>query len=155
MNAIIREQYEYEYEAPVLTNEAIEVHLNYLRSGFDSMQAALPVLRDKFDLLATKLDSKIEQVNAKIETLGEKTSARIEAVNASLGEKIDDSHRQRAAGGRFAKIDVFNHSLCEKIDELIERMLEVHAQQKAVLWVFSISSIVAAMVSIARTLNWI
>ncbi len=43
MNAIIRE----EYEAPVLTNETIEVHLTYLRSGFDAVQAALPVLRDK------------------------------------------------------------------------------------------------------------
>ena len=41
MNAMIRE----EYEAPVLTNEAIEVHLNYLRAGFNAMQAALPALR--------------------------------------------------------------------------------------------------------------
>lgn len=42
----------------MLTNEAIEVHLTYLRTGLDAVQAALPVLRDKIDLLSAKIDSR-------------------------------------------------------------------------------------------------
>jgi hypothetical protein len=42
MNAIFREK----YEAPVLTMEAIEVHLSYLRPGLEAVQAALPVLHE-------------------------------------------------------------------------------------------------------------
>jgi hypothetical protein len=178
MNAIIRE----ECEAPVLTNETIEVHLTYLRSGFDAVQAALPVLRDKIDLLSAKVDSKIEKVNAKIDAVStslteqiKEMNARIEAVNGSPGERIDKADEQRAAGDAAlsAKIDALNTSLSEKIDKaneqraagdavlgekidkLTERVLEVQGHQKAVLWVFSISSVATALVSIARTLNWI
>jgi hypothetical protein len=168
MSAIIRE----EYEAPVLTNEAIEVHLTYLRTGFDAIQAALPVLRDKIDLVSAKVDSKIDAINekmsAKIETLSEKMNARIEAldeklsariealdgktngridaVHSSLIEKIDAANKQRAAG---------DAALGDKIDKLTETVLKNQGQLNAILWLFSIASAVAALVSIARTLSWI
>ena len=167
MNAIIRE----EYEAPVLTNETIEVHLTYLRSGFDAVQAALPVLRDRIDLLSAKVDSQIEKMeatiekvdatiekvdakieslnektNAKIEALNEKTNARIDAVNTSLSAKIDEANEQRAAGDAL---------LAGKIDKLTERVLEDRGQLKAIVWLLGVSSVVASLASIARTLNWI
>jgi hypothetical protein len=67
MNAILRE----ECEAPVLTNEAIEVHLSYLRPAVEAVHAELPALREK------------------IEALDEKLSGRIEALDKRLSDKID------------------------------------------------------------------
>jgi len=131
MNAIIRE----EYEAPVLTNETIEVHLAYLRSGFDAVQATLPVLRDKIDLLSAKVDSQIEKMDAKIEALNEKTNA-----------KIDKANEQRAAGDAV---------LAGKIDKPTEKVLEDRGQLRAIVWLLGVSSVVASLASIARTLNWI
>lgn len=112
MNAMLRAM----YEAPVLTNEAIEVHLSYLRTGFETMQAAMQALR-----------------------------ARIETVNTSLTEKIDKANEQRAAGDAVLSV---------KMDRLTEKVLEIQGHQKALLWVISLATIIAASVSIARTLNW-
>ncbi len=39
MNAVIREK----YDAPVLTNEAIDLHVSYLRCRFDAMQARVSI----------------------------------------------------------------------------------------------------------------
>jgi DNA anti-recombination protein RmuC len=175
MNAIIRE----EYEAPVLTNEAIEVHLNYLRPGLDSVQAALPVLRDKIDRLSDKVDSKFDQMNTKIEALGEKTNARINEFNTSLGARIDQV--SSSLGARIeqvnislsARIEEVNTSLSAKIDksndqraagdaalgEKIEKLTEVVLKNQgrwtAMLWVLSLSGAAGAATSIAHTLGWI
>ena len=167
MNASIRER----YEARVLRNETIEVHLQYLRSGFDAVQAALPVLRDKIDLLSSTMDSKIE-----------KTNAKIEAVSASLGEKIDKANEQRAAGdvALGERIDAAVTSLVEKMEKMDERraagdtvlggridkltdavsqissdVAEGRGYQKTVSWVLSLAGIAGAVISIARTLDWI
>ena len=51
MNAILREQ----RETPVLTNEAIEVHLSYLRPAIEEVPAELPVLREKIDQVNKEL----------------------------------------------------------------------------------------------------
>jgi hypothetical protein len=90
MNALIREK----YEAPVLTDEAIEVHLTYLRNGFDSLTARLDSLTAQFNWLA----------------------ARIETVNTSLSEKIDKASEQRAAGD--AALSVKMDKLTEKVLEI-------------------------------------
>lgn len=84
MNAMISER----DDAAMLTNEAIEVHLMYLRSALD-------------------------QLNARVDKLTERVRENSEAIS------------------------------------------DLQSHQKATLWVFSTSSIVAAMVSIANTLNWI
>jgi uncharacterized phage infection (PIP) family protein YhgE len=149
MNAIIREK----CEAHVLTSETIEVHLQYLRSGLDGVQAALPVLRDKIDLLSTTIDSKIEKTNAKIEALYEKTNARIDALNVSLSEKIESANEQRAAGDAALgdRID----KLTEKVSKVSDGLAKVQGYQKALFWVLSIAGTVAAVVSIARTFDWI
>jgi hypothetical protein len=144
-------------KAPVLSNETIEVHLTYMRTGLDTVQAALPVLRDKIDLVSAKVDSKMEaleqRTNARIDAVNssltdqiKETNGRIDALNTSLTQKIDEANKQRAAG---------NAALGDKIDKLAERVLGNQGHQKAVLWVFSLSSVVAALVSIARTLGWI
>jgi len=166
------------YEASVLTNEVIEVHLDYLRAGFDSMQAALPVLRDKIDRLSETVDLKFE-----------KTNARIDALNTSLSEKIDKANEQRAAGDAGlsqkidkvaeqseardavlgAKIDKVGEqseardtalgkridTLTEKVSKVSDGLAEVQGYQKALFWVISLATIVAAIVSIAHTLDWI
>ena len=131
MNAIIKE----EYEAPVLTNEGIEIHLTYLRTGFDAMQAALPVLRDKIDARSEKAD------------------ARFEALSA----KIDDANKQRAAGDAALgeKIEKVNANLSEKIENLTKIVIGVEAHQRAALWVISLGTLAGVSVSIARTLGWI
>jgi chromosome segregation ATPase len=160
MNAIIREV----YEAPVLTNETIEVHLAYLRSSFDAAHAALPVLRDKIDLLSAKVDSQIEKMDAKIETLSEKTNTRIDAVDASLSAKIEATNARIDAVNTSlsAKIDKANEQraggdavLVGKIDKLTEKVLEDRGQLKAIVWLLGVSSVFASLASIARTLNWI
>ena len=185
MNAFILEK----YETHVLTNETIEVHLQYLRSGLDTVQAALPVLRDKIDVLSTTVDAKIEKTNARIEAVGtslgekiEKTNARIDALNTSLSEKIEKANEQRAIGdvALGEKMDALNASLSQKIekaneqraagdtalgervDKLTEKvskvsdvLAEVQGYQKALFWVLSIAGTFAAVISIARTLNWI
>ena len=85
-------------------------------------------------------------MDSKIEALNEKTNARIDALDTSLSANIGIANEQRAAG---------DTALGEKIDKLTERVLEVQGHQKAVLWVISIFSIIASVVSIAHTLDWI
>lgn len=83
-------------ETPVLTQEAIEVHLDYLRSGLKAMQAALSDLRDRVDAVSEKASSRIEETNAKVGVIVE-----------SLGEKIDRANDLREASDArlSAKID--------------------------------------------------
>lgn len=69
MNAVLDE----ECEAPVLTNEAIEVHLSYLRPA-------------------------VEAVQAKLDVLDKRLNEKIEALDKRLSEKLDQSdkaHRER------------------------------------------------------------
>ncbi|MEJ1966708.1 MAG: hypothetical protein WDO56_36265 [Gammaproteobacteria bacterium] len=140
-----------------MTNEAIEVHLNYLRSGFDTMQAALPVLRDKIDQLSAKVDTKIdalsERTSTRIDALnrslaeqGKETNARIDVLNTSLTEKIDSANKERAAG---------DAGLGTKIDKLSERVLEMQGTQKGLIWFLSSISLLAAGTSIAHTFDLI
>ena len=72
MNAILRE----ECEVSVLTNEAIEVHLSYLRPAIEAVQAGQLVLQQKID----------------------QANRDRAAGDATLGEKIDQANRDRAAG---------------------------------------------------------
>jgi hypothetical protein len=73
MNAILRE----EREARVLTNEAIEVHLSYLRPAVERVEKELPELRKEIKALDEKLSAKIDKVE-------EKLSARIDKIEKML-----------------------------------------------------------------------
>jgi hypothetical protein len=174
MNAIIRET----DKAHVLTNEAIEVHLLYLRSGLDGVQAAVPVLRDKIDLQSATLDSKIERTREElIERIGKADQGRaagdvvLGAGIDKLGEKIDTADERRATGDAAlgARIDKLGEkidasderraagdgALGEKLSKLTDVVAEMRGYQKALFWVISLASTGAAVVSIARTFDWI
>ena len=88
----------------MLTNEAIEVHLTYLRSGFDAMQSALPVLRDKIDQLSEKMDEKFAASNAALVAMIEKADAGRAAGDAALAEMIrkasDDTNEKLGQVGK-------------------------------------------------------
>lgn len=165
MNAIICAKYE---EPAVLTIEAIEVHLLYLRSGFDSMQAALRALDEKINranakidrvnemravgdaILNEKIDRSVEALNEKIdrsvETLNEKIDRSVETLN----EKID-----RSVAVLDEKIDGVDNRLTQKIENLTTITLEMRSQLKAVLWVISLAAVISSGISIAKTLEWI
>jgi chromosome segregation ATPase len=78
MNAIFHE----ECEAPVLTNEAIEVHLSYLRPSVEAVKAELPELRKEIKALDEKLSGKIDAVD-------EKLSGEISALDERLSGKFE------------------------------------------------------------------
>lgn len=143
-----------------MTNEAIEVHLNYLRAGFDAMHAALPALRDKIDALNEKTNSRIDSLDDKIDALNEKTNSRIDA----LGDKVDalnektnaridalDEKLEKSNARLEAKMEQSN----EKIDKLTEKVLEDRGQLKTIVLLFGLVSVIASLASIARSFGWI
>jgi hypothetical protein len=78
MNALIREK----YEVPVSTNEAIEVHLTYLRNGFDSLAARIEAVNKS---LSEKIDKANEQRSAGDAALSVKMDKLTEKVLANEG----------------------------------------------------------------------
>jgi chromosome segregation ATPase len=171
MNAILLES----DEADMLTNEAIEVHLQYLRSGLDAIQKALAALQDKIDQLAGNIDAKLQYVHARIDALAASTEHRIDALAtsltgkigalaastehridalaASLTGKIEQADSMRAAGD--AALTDRLDKLTDKVSQMADTLAQVHGQQKALLWLLGSSGTIAAAVSIARTLEWI
>ena len=124
MNAILRE----ECEAPVLTHEAIEVHLSYLRPAVEEIRAELPVLREKIEALSEKLSGKIDQAN-KDRATGD----------AMLAEKIDQANKDRAAG------DI----------ALMERVMKIQSSLEGLKWFISSLALIVSGISIAHSLGWI
>jgi len=131
MNAILREK----DVAPVLTIEAIEVHLGHMQPDIAAVKAALPVLRDKIDRLSEKTDSKIDQAN--------RDRA---AGDAMLAEKIDQANKDRAAG---------DTALAGKIDHLTELVLEIQGSQKGLKWFIGSATVIFGGIALARTMGWI
>jgi chromosome segregation ATPase len=111
MNAVLCE----EYEALVLTNEAIEVHLSYLQPAVEAVQAELPALREKIEALDEKLNGKIdtlnEQLTGKIDALDDKLTGKIDALDKKLSDKFD-----------------------QKIDKLTEQLMKLQASQDGFKW---------------------
>ncbi len=60
MNSILRE----EREVPVLANEAIEVHLSYLRPAVEQLSAKIDILDVKIDRTNTDLTERIMKIQA-------------------------------------------------------------------------------------------
>ena len=79
MNAILRE-----CEAVVLTNEAIEVHLSYLRPAVEALGEKIDQAnKDRIAgdaMLAEKIDEKIDKTNEKLD----QTNDRISKVQGSI-----------------------------------------------------------------------
>ena len=72
MNAILRE-----YEAPVLTNEAIEVHLSYLRPAVDGVA-------QKLDQVSKESVARDEMLAAKIEKTHQDLIERTSKIQGSI-----------------------------------------------------------------------
>jgi len=87
----------------VLTNEAIEVHLSYLRPAVEGLVQKLDqvakesVARD--EMLASKIDRLDEALTAKIDKLDEALTAKIDKV----GEKLESTRQDLSE--RFSKIE--------------------------------------------------
>jgi chromosome segregation ATPase len=155
MNAIIRDK----DEAQVLTHEAIEVHLLYLRSGLDGVQAALPVLRDKIDQLSFTMDAKIEKLSTTVDARLEKLSTTVDTKIEKLDAKLEKTNlRIDVLTGkldeRFGKTDARIDSLGDKISKLADGLAEIRGYHKTMIWVLSLAGTGAAVVSIARTFGW-
>jgi len=77
MNAILREK----CEASVLTNEAIEVHLSYLRPAVEAVQARLLVLQEEVAAVDKRLSEKID----KLAEQGMKIQASLDGLKWFIG----------------------------------------------------------------------
>jgi chromosome segregation ATPase len=128
MNAILHE----ECEATVLTHEAIEVHLSYLRSGLEAVQADLPELRKEVKALDDKLSGKFE-------ALDEKFTGKFEA----LDEKFT---------GKFETLD---EKFTGKFETLADRLMKVQASQEGLKWFIGSLALISSGVSIAHSLGWV
>jgi chromosome segregation ATPase len=139
MNAILHE----ECEATVLTYEAIEVHLSYLRSGLEAVQADLPELRKEVKALDDKLSGKFEALDekftGKFEALDEKFTGKFEA----LDEKFT---------GKFETLD---EKFTGKFETLADRLMKVQASQEGLKWFIGSLALISSGVSIAHSLGWV
>lgn len=121
MNAVRRE----ECEATVLTDEAIEIHLSYMRPAVEAMQAELPALRKD---LSARIDAQYEKLNEKIDVQYEKLNDKIDIQHETLNRKIDVQCAKLSG-----KIDAQGERLDGKIDKLAERVLEMQGNQKGLI----------------------
>jgi chromosome segregation ATPase len=74
MNAISRKK----GEAPVLSSEAIEVHLQYLRSCLDRLEKRFERIDERFE----RIDVRFEKIDARFE----KTDARLDKLSDGVAE---------------------------------------------------------------------
>src|SRR5262245_51139158 len=116
MNAVFRE----DCEAPVITLKAVEAHLSHMQPDLSAVKAAMPVLRDKMDAMASKLEAKINESNR------DRVSG-----DAALAEKIEQANKDRAAGDAALsekidqlsiRVDAKIDRLAAKVDEKIDRL---------------------------------
>ncbi len=106
MNAVLREN----YEAPMLTIEAVEAHLDALHTGQNELREDVRELRADNKSLRDKLDA-----------LDQKLSDKVTALDQKLSDKVT----------------ALDHKLSDKILQLSDSVSSLHGMQKAILWVIS------------------
>lgn len=150
MNAVLLEK----HEVLVLTNEAIEVHLSYLRPAVEAMQIELPELRKEMRALDEKLSGKIdaldEKLNGKIDTLDERLNGKIDALDEKLNDKIDALEKKLDG-----KIDALGSRLSEKTDHLADQFRKLQGSMDGLKWFISSLALIVSGISIAHSLSWI
>ncbi len=106
----------------MLTNEAIEVHLSYLRAAVESIQAELPELRKEIKeldkSLSARMDAQYEKLNEKIDAQGEALSRKIDA-HYGRTERED---RRSGGGAESQDRRSLRTELNEKIDAQYEKL---------------------------------
>lgn len=154
MNAVVRPK----HEVPVLTNDAIEVHLASLHAGQEELRKDVRELRadnksirDKIDTVQTtlsqdikaldkKLDEKFETLDRKIGQNFETLDGKITAVDKKLDEKFDSLNTKIGSVDKSLrdKIDAVNANLGEKITRLSNDVAGMRGLQKATIWLIGI-----------------
>jgi chromosome segregation ATPase len=143
MNAVLRE----EHEVPVLTNEAIEVHLSYLRPAVEAVQAELPLRREK-------IEARDEKLSGKIDALGEKLSGRIDELDERLNGRIDALDEKLT--GRIDTLDKrLSDKFDQKIDKLAEQFMKLQASQEGFKWFIASLAVLTSGGMFAHSLGWI
>jgi len=165
MNAILHE----DCEAFVLTNEAIEVHLSYLRPAVEALGGKIDQLNkkldDKLDEFNRKFDDRLGEVNRKLDDkldeLNRKFDDKLGEVNRKLDDKLGEVNRKLDD-----KLDEFNRKFDDKLDEVnnkidqrdrdhIDRFSRIQASLDGLKWFLSSAAVLASGVSIAHSLGWI
>jgi len=152
MNAIRRE-----LEDAVLTHEAIEVHLSYLRPAVEALSQKLDDANKDRAAADAALAEKIDQAN--------RDRA---AGDALLADKIDLANKDRAAGDAMLaeKIAAGDAMLAEKIDRsteraeqtskrLIEQISKLQGSVDGIKWFITSVALILSGFAIAHELGWI
>ena len=79
MNALLRE-----YEAPVLTNDAIEVHLSYLRAAVEGLVQKVDQVSKESIARDEGLAQKIDKTNEKVEKINQNLIDRTSKIQGSI-----------------------------------------------------------------------
>ena len=160
MSAIVRE----ECEATVLTHEAIEVHLSYLRPAVEALGQRLDQANKDRAAGDALLGEKIDQANkdraAGDALLGEKIDQANKdraAGDALLGEKIDQANKDRAAGDAMLaeKIDKTNEKIDQTSKDLTDRISKIQGSLDGLKWFIGSVALILSGLSIAHDLGWI
>jgi hypothetical protein len=104
------------------------------------------VRAEKIDQLSAKVDTRITQANEDRAAGDAVLAEKIDQLSAKVDTRITQANEDRAAG---------DAALSGKIDKLTERVLEMQGTQKGLVWFLTSVGLIAAGVSIARTLGWI
>jgi chromosome segregation ATPase len=155
-------------DVPVISNEVLEANVVFIRETIARLESESKAAVVRVDEQFREVRQDIREFRADNKTLREKIdatqaslSAKIDGNCSSLDQKISVTHASLSA-----KIDGIHSSLDKKIDiqgsELRADMKEIRgdisdlkAMQKAIAWFVGSVAIVAALVNIAKTLNWI
>lgn len=137
-------------EASVLTNEAIEVHLSYLRTGLDAVQTELPILRDKIDALSEKMDSKLlaldQKIESKLAVLDQKMESRFAASDSRTDSKLE------ALEGRIEAKFVL---LTAEVSKNSRQLSDLRGHVKAATWILGGGYLLTLATFVAKVLHWI
>ena len=130
----------------MLTHEAIEVHLSYLRPAVEALGQKLDQVNKDRGAGDAMLAEKIDQAN----------KDRV-AGDAMLAEKIDQANRDRVAGDAMLaeKIDRTNEKIDQTGKELTERISKIQGSLEGLKWFIGSIALILSGLSIAHTLGWI
>jgi len=162
-------------EVPVISNELLEANVAAIRIDLTDLKADVRAMAAKAESEVKtaiagigdqfrEVRQDIRELRADNRTLRDK----IDENHSSLDKKIDTKLSELCAENKTLrdKIDTTHLSLDRKIDnkfdelsgdmkKMLASIANLNAMQKAILWVLGSVSILAAVVTIAKTLQWI
>lgn len=150
MNAILRD----DCEAIVLTNEAIEVHLSYLRPAVEALGEKLEELDKKFDHKLSELDRRFDY---RLTELDSKFDHRLTELDNKFDQRLTNLDMKLDSGVSEvdSKLDELNKKIELRDKEHIERFSRIQASLDGLKWFVSSTAVLASGASIAHSLGWI